>query len=148
MKRERVASRTPQGVRACNPCHAPGGMGGVRHAGYTRLHGSNTGGNTPVTRSTAAVAPTRPKSRPWLLSAGKPGYRAGRLHRQIRRAFTANGSRQLSTSTLLVHCYPKVRKLNLGTLSKRLACRVGDLYMPRARSTPSRPTQRVAAKDR
>jgi hypothetical protein len=60
------------------------------------------------------TAPTRDKSRPWLLSAGKRGYRAGRLHRQIRRAFTANGGHQLSTSTLLGHCYPKVRKLNWG----------------------------------
>jgi hypothetical protein len=63
----------------------------------------------------AGKPPTRSASRPWLLSAGKPGYRAGRLHRQVRRAFAANpGSQQLTTTALLVHCYPRVGKLNWG----------------------------------
>jgi hypothetical protein len=52
--------------------------------------------------------------RSWLLSAGKRGYRAGRLHVQIKRAFAANAGRQLTTTALLLHCYPRVRKLNWG----------------------------------
>jgi hypothetical protein len=61
---------------------------------------------------TAAATP--PHSRPRLLSAGKPGYRAGRLHLQVRRAFAANPGRRLPTGTLLAYCYPRIRKYGRG----------------------------------
>jgi hypothetical protein len=48
-------------------------------------------------------------SRPWLLVAGKRGYRAGRLHVQIKRAFAAQGS-PLTTTALIRWCYPRARR--------------------------------------
>jgi hypothetical protein len=59
-------------------------------------------------------APSPAKSRPWLLSGGKPGYRAGRLHVQIRRAFAANPGQQLPTGVLLAHCYPRLDRYARG----------------------------------
>jgi hypothetical protein len=64
--------------------------------------------------TTAPSAPTRSKSRPWLLSGGKPGYCAGKLHVQIRRAFAANPGQPLPSGTLMARCYPRLDRYTRG----------------------------------
>jgi hypothetical protein len=54
--------------------------------------------------------PRKGERNPRLLSGGKPGYRAGRLHAQIRRAFAANPGRQLPTGVLMRFCYPRLAR--------------------------------------
>jgi hypothetical protein len=49
----------------------------------------------------------------WL-SGGKPGYRSGRLHVQIKRAFAANPGRALPTGVLLAYCYPRLARYPRG----------------------------------
>jgi hypothetical protein len=79
-------------------------------------------------------------ARPWLLSGGKPGYRAGRLHVQIRRAFAANPGRALPTGVLLAHCYPRLARYPRGHYRHvwRAAVKICDC-LGRAPHTQGRP---------
>ena len=86
-------------------------------------------------------APRPARSRARLLSGGKPGYRAGRLHVQIKRAFTATGAQQLPTGVLMRFCYPRLKRYPRGHYRHlwRAAVKVCDCLgrQPRAQGRPN-----------
>jgi hypothetical protein len=59
---------------------------------------------------TPRTAPTRDKSRPWLLRAGRPRRPGSRLQTAIRRAFIVSSGQPLSTIELVRRCYPRAEQ--------------------------------------
>jgi hypothetical protein len=89
----------------------------------------------------ANCGPPRPaRSRPWLLRAGKSHRPGSRLQRQVRRAFAARGDR-LTTTDLVVYCYPGVRRLKGGHYRSiwRAVRRMADCLgrLPHVRGRPN-----------
>jgi hypothetical protein len=65
--------------------------------------------NQPATNHRSG-APTRDKSRPRLLTAGRPRRPGSRLQTAIRRAFIVSSGEPLSTVELVRRCYPRVEQ--------------------------------------